>query len=75
MWTLHRLKRVVKSTMAAETMSMLEGAEYAVLLKVLITEIYALDDDTHIPMTCIIDNKSLSDAVAPTKITEDKPYI
>ena len=23
-------------------------------------------------MTCIIDNKSLSDAVAPTKITEDK---
>ena len=66
-WTSHKLKRVVKSSMAAE-MSMLEGAEwYAVLLKALITEIYALDD-TQIPITCIIDNKSLSDAVASTKI-------
>ena len=43
-WTSHKLKRVVKSSMAAETMSMLEGAEYAVLLKALIIEIYALDD-------------------------------
>ena len=57
--------------MAAETMAMLESAEYAVLLKALITEIYALDD-TQIPITCIIDNKSLSDAVVSTKIIEDK---
>ena len=57
--------------MAAEAMSMLEGAEYAVLLKALITEIYTLDD-THIPITCINDNTSLSDAVASTKIIEDK---
>ena len=70
-WTSHKLKRVVKSSMAAETMSMLEDAEYAVLLKALITEIYA-PDDTHIPTTCIIDSKSLIDAIASTKIIEDK---
>ena len=70
-WTSHKLKRAVKSSMAAETMAMLEGAEYAVLLKALITEIYALDD-TQIPITCIIDNKSLSDAVSSAKIIEDK---
>ena len=29
-------------------------------------------DNTHIPITCITDNKSLSDAVASTKIIEDK---
>ena len=69
-WTLHKLIRKVKSTMAAETMSMLEGAEYSVLLlKALTTEIHALDD-THIPYTCITDNKSLS--YTSTKIIEDK---
>ena len=67
MWTRHKMKRVVKSSMATETMSMLEGAEYAVLLRARITEIYGLDD-THIPSTCITDNKSLSDVVASTKL-------
>ena len=51
--------------MAAEAMSMLEGAQYTVLLRALITEIYGLHD-THIPITCINDTKSLSDAVLPT---------
>ena len=55
--------------MAAKTMPMLEDAEYAVLLKAHITEIYALDD-TYIPITCITDGKSLSDAVASTKIID-----
>ena len=32
-WTSHRLKRVVKSAMAAETMALLEAAEHAMLLK------------------------------------------
>ena len=64
-WTSHKLKRVIKSSMAGDTISMLEGAEYAVLLKALIT-------DTQIPITSITDNKSLSDAVAATKIIEDK---
>ena len=32
MWTSHKLKKVVKSSMAAESMSMSEGAAYAVLL-------------------------------------------
>ena len=57
--------------MAAETMSMPEGAEYAVLRRAFTTEIHALDD-THDPINRIIDNKSLNDAVASTKIIEDK---
>ena len=66
-WTSHKLKRVVKSSIAADTMSLLEGGEYLVLFKALITEIYALDD-TQIPITSITDNK----ITASTKIIEDK---
>ena len=54
-------------------MSVLEGSRYAVLIRALTTEIYGLDD-AHIPITCITDNKSLSDAVASTKIIGTNAY-
>ena len=67
-WRSHKLKRVVKSAMAAETMALLEGAEYAMLMKVLIKEITRVD----VPITCITDNKSLCEAVKGTSVIEDK---
>ena len=43
LWKSHKLKRVVKSAMSAETMALLEGAEHAILLKALIQEIIGID--------------------------------
>lgn len=68
LWKSHKLKRVVKSAMGAETMALLEGAEHAILIKALILEITCID----LPLICISDNKSLVTAVKSTKVIEDK---
>lgn len=67
-WRSHKLKRVVKSAMGAETMALLEGAEHAMLIRALIKEIFSVD----IPIICISDNKSLVEAVKNTNVIEDK---
>ena len=70
-WTSHRLKRIVKSPKAAETLAMLSGAEHAFLLKSLLLEIHGLDEH-HIPVICIIDNESLHASVHTTNIIDDR---
>ena len=57
-WTSNKLKRVAKSSKAAETLSMQLAVEYAFLLRSLLTEVYKIDN-THIPVISIIDNSSL----------------
>ena len=70
-WKSHRLKRVVKSAMAAETMALLEAAEHAMLIKTIIGEIHNIDA-TKIPIICITDSKSLYEASYTTNVLEDK---
>ena len=70
LWKSHKLKRVVKSAMAAETMSLIEAAEHAMLVKALILEIFNLKEA--VPIVCLSDNKSLIDAATSTKVLEDK---
>jgi len=67
-WRSHKLKRVVKSAMGAETMALLEGAEYVMLIKTIIKEITLID----LPIICISDNKSVVDAINSTSVLEDK---
>ena len=67
-WKSHKLKRVVKSAMGAETMALLEGAEHALLIKAIIYEISCVE----LPLVCLCDNKSLVTSVKSTKLIEDK---
>ena len=67
-WQSRRLKRVVKSTLAAETMALLEGAEVGVYLAHILKEILMCD----IKVSCLTDNKSLFDALHSTKKVDDK---
>jgi len=67
-WRSHKLKRVVKSAMGAETMALLEGAEYVMLIKTIIKEITLID----LPIICISDNKSVVDAINSTSVLEYK---
>ena len=68
-WQTKRIRRVVKSTLSAETMALLECAETAVYLRHMISEI-----TKKLPMkiVCFVDNKSLVDAVYSTTLLEDK---
>ena len=67
-WKSKKVKRVVKSTLAAETLSLLDGAEHGMLLASILSEIVGVN----IPVKCITDNKSLCDAAYSTTSIEDK---
>ena len=57
-WTSHKLKRVLKSAMAVETLSLQQASEYAMLLQAFINELYTFDKSLT-PIVCVIDNKQL----------------
>ena len=69
-WQSKALKRVVKSTLSAETMAAMEGGEYCFMLKTMLKEI--LDEKLDLPIYAFTDSKSLKDSVYSTKTLSDK---
>ena len=67
-WQTRKLRRVVKSTLAAETMALLEGAETAVYVANIIKSIIR----SHLSISCYVDNRSLVDALSSSKQVDDK---
>ena len=61
----------MKSTLAAETLALLDGAEASILIAAMLTEILNLQRNRPI-VRCFVDNRSLVDAVYSTKVIEDK---
>uniref|UniRef100_A0A7M5XEQ1 Integrase catalytic domain-containing protein n=1 Tax=Clytia hemisphaerica TaxID=252671 RepID=A0A7M5XEQ1_9CNID len=70
-WTSKKVKRVVKSPLAAETLALQEAVEHAALIKALLCEIYDSEQSTF-PTVCITDSKSLRDTVHTSTVVEDK---
>lgn len=68
-WKSNKIKRVVRSTLAAEALSLQEGLETAIYYRAVIKDIGIGDD---IPITAFVDNKSVVDAIHSTKLVEDK---
>ena len=68
-WKSGKARRVVKSTIAAEAMALLEGMEEAIYLRTIISEILC---SVLIPIICITDHKGLVEAIYSTKLVEDK---
>ena len=68
-WNPSKVKRVVRSTLAAETLALNEGCETALYLSQILGEILHLE---HIPITCITDNKSLYDVTNSLTSTTDR---
>ena len=58
-WQSKKIRRVVKSTLSAETLALLDGAESAVYLSKILREISGCGD---LKIRCFVDNKSLVDA-------------
>ena len=73
MWKSRKIRRVVKSTSAAEALALLEATESCFLLKSVLLEILGMHSDTHLlPIKAITDNKSLCDIIHSTRTMEDK---
>ena len=70
-WQSKKVRRVVKSTLAAETLALLDGVEASILFSSIIAEVLNLGVNRPI-VKCYVDNRSLVEAVYSTKVLEDK---
>ena len=70
-WHSKKIKRVVKSTLGAETLTLFEGAEDSFMMKSFISEIYQLPSAESIQITCVTDNQSLHGAAYSAKTITD----
>ena len=68
-WESRKIRRVVKSTLAAETLALVDGAEACVFNKHVLNEILGCCD---LPVACYVDNKSLVDALNSIKSVDDR---
>ena len=70
-WNAHKIKRVVRSTLAAEMLSLEESLEAGFYYRQMLEEILGLDFKT-INIEAYVDNKSVIEAVSSTRMVEDK---
>ena len=72
-WQSKRIKRIVKSTLAAETLAMVDLAEACIYYRKLIIDLLQLEDSPkNIKIFCKTDNSCLFDAVHSTTQILDK---
>lgn len=70
-WHANKIKRVVRSTIAAEALSLEEGIEEAIFLRHMIWNLISMPTES-LPIIAIVDNKSVVEAVHSTKMVDDK---
>ena len=67
-WHSGKVKRVVRSTLAAETVSLLAGIEEAIYLRELLTFCLGVK----VPIMAIVDNRSLMQSIQSTHLVDEK---
>ena len=67
-WSSKRIKRVVKSTLAAETLALIEGIDAGLFLN----EVLFFLNSSKIPIYALVDTKQLIDASRSTKSVSEK---
>ena len=70
-WNAHKIKRVVRSTLAAETLSLEEGLEAGFYYREMLENIFGLEPRT-IKIEAYVDNKSVIEAILSTRLVDDK---
>ena len=70
-WHANKIKRVVRSTNAAEALSLQEGLECGFYYRKMIEDMLGISTKT-IPIIAYVDNKSVIEAVYSTKLVDDK---
>ena len=69
-WQLKQIKQVVRSSLAAETLAMIDGVETALYVNLLLKEFWSAEHV--IPIHCITNNKLLYDQLKLSKYVSDK---
>ena len=71
-WSSTKVRRMVKSASAAETLALLDGAESAYLQSKVIGEVIHGVRDRPVPVRCVTDNRNLFDSAHSTIVLTDK---
>lgn len=71
-WSSTKIKRIVRSTLAAESMALQEGADSAVLLSSLISELIYGDSSKKLEIRCCTDSHGLYRSLISTKTVQDR---
>ena len=72
-WKSCKLKRVVKSTLAAETLALEQALETCFMMKSFLCELLNKEISNEVlPIKCYVDNKSLVDSIFSTKTLSEK---
>ena len=71
-WRSRKINRVVRSTLAAETLALTEAAEQGFYMRAILTELLGLHDKKCLPISAITDNQSLLNSIKSTKTVDDK---
>jgi hypothetical protein len=67
-WHASKIKRVVRSTLVAETLSLQQGFEAAYYISRILREMLGVD----VPIQAVVDNKSVVESVYSTRMVNDK---
>ena len=70
-WNAHKIKRVVRSTLAAEMLSLQEGLETSFYYRQMLADILSIEPKT-LKIEAYVDNKSVIEAISSTKMVDDK---
>lgn len=70
-WNAKKIKRVVRSTLAAEMLSLEEGLEAGIYYRHMLEDVLGLEART-IKIEAFVDNKSVIEALLSTRMVEDK---
>lgn len=70
-WQANKIKRIVRSSLEAECLALVEGLKEATFMRDVVEEVFGLKERS-IPVRAIIDNKSTVDAVHSTAAVSDK---
>ncbi|CAC5359188.1 unnamed protein product [Mytilus coruscus] len=71
-WSSKKIRRVVKSTLAAEALSLVKGLDACYFVRRILQEMIKLNAGESIPIKCFTDNKSLCQNIHSTKLISEK---
>ena len=74
-WASKRIKRVVRSTLSAETLAAVDAVDAAYLISKILAEVIGRGKEEEIPINLHTDNKSLYDAINTTNLVLDKSWV
>ncbi|KAG1681910.1 Retrovirus-related Pol polyprotein from transposon RE2 [Nymphon striatum] len=71
-WSAKKIRRVVKSTLAAEALSLVEGLDACYFVRSILQEMIQIKKGHSIMIKCFTDNKSLCQNIHSTKLISEK---